>query len=163
MISLAFRQFSQFRCFAVCRQGAGRWPSALSSQYEFASIGCAYAHMLYYYMGDTRTQISSTRMRHSEWADGAERVSSSKRGTVLFYFISFHFFSLGRGVRIGLAGSFVECHNKSSTEIQIVTQNTKPHSAERSFAGIMEFRTMRQKQPQKPSHMILYRTAKGAI
>lgn len=82
-----------------------------------------------------------------------------------FYFISFHFifFSLGRGVRIGLAGSFVECHNKSSTEMQIVTQNTKPHSAERSFAGIMEFRTMRQKQPQKPSHMILYRTAKGTI
>lgn len=85
------------RSFAVCRQGAGRWPSALSSQYEFASIECAYAHMLYYYMGDTRTQISSTRMRHSEWADGAERVSSSKRGTVLFYFISFHFFFFGPG------------------------------------------------------------------
>lgn len=81
-------------------------------------------------MGDTRTRRGTNKYPPRECVIRNELTEPKEYRAAKgeqFYFISFHFISFffffGWGVRIGLAGSFVECHNKSSTEIQIVTQS----------------------------------------
>lgn len=114
MISLAFHQFCQFTSMPAKERV--RWPSALSSQYEFASIGCAYAHMLYYILS---THAHTHTLSYILPANASFGIRWLGMGTVLFWW-------RGKGERGVWSGDpFVEWHNKS-TEIQIVAQSHTP-------------------------------------
>lgn len=100
-----------------------RWPSALSSQYEFASIGCAYAHMLYYiWATHAHTHTHTVVYPPRECV-----IRNTLTGSNGYWAWGQFFFSKGgKGERDVWSGdSFVEWHNKS-TEIQIVAQSHTP-------------------------------------
>lgn len=101
-----------------------RWPSALSSQYEFASIGCAYAHMLYYIWA-THAHTHIHTQSYILLANASFGIRWLGR-TGIGHGDSSFLVGGGKAERDVWSGdSFVEWHNKS-TEIQIVAQSHTP-------------------------------------
>lgn len=127
---------SSSRCFAYLPARSGSLTKRIIIAIwicEYWMCLCPYVILLYGWHTHTRRhrhkQISSTQMRHSEWADGAERVSSSKRGTVLFYFISFHFiffFFFWAGSTDWSGGLF--CRVPQQKQHGNTNRHTKPHT-----------------------------------
>lgn len=130
MISLAFQQFSLFRLFAGKERVVDQAHYHRNMNLRVLDVLMPICYTTIWVTHAHAEAQAQTNILHANASFGmswrSRKSIEQQKGNsfILFHFISFFFFCFaGRGVRIGLTGSFVECHNKSSTKIQIVTQS----------------------------------------